>query len=341
MKELLFNLCKISGVSGDEGEVARYCADYLKKYTDNVYVDYNNNLTAILGNPDCEKTVMLDAHLDRIGFIVTDVDRTGFLRVEKVGGVDLRTVLDAPVIIHGRQEVFGVVCCMPPHLSDGNEDKAVDIDRVVIQPEEIFNADGKSLIPELISLGDYISFYSEPVSLLGDRVSCAALDNRAGVAALLRTADYISDSKQNVKLVISLTCQEETYAAGAKTSAFSVLPDECICVDVSFAAQPGISDQYSNIKLGKGPMLCVSPNLSREMLRELKSVCNDCGMEFQLEVLGCRTGTNADHIAVSGRGVKTAVVSIPEKNMHTQGEIVSLGDIENTAKLISEYLRRR
>ena len=341
MKNLLFDLCKLSGVSGDEGEVARYCADYIKKYTDNVYVDFNNNLTAVVGNLSADKTVMLDAHLDRIGFIVTEVDERGFLRVDKVGGVDLRTVLDAPVVIYGKRTLFGTVCCMPPHLSDGNEDKAVTIDRVIIQPEEITDENGKSIIPEIVSAGDCVTFYSEPVELLGDRVSCAALDNRAGVAAVLRAVDYISDLEINARVIVSLTSQEETYAAGAKTAAFLYEPDECICVDVSFAAQPGISDQYASVKLGEGAMLCISPNLNREMFNALRGVCEENNIKYQLEVCNGRTGTNADHIAVSRSGVKTAVVSVPEKNMHTQAEIVSLADIESTAALIREYLRRR
>ncbi len=341
IKDILFDLCYVSGVSGDEAEAARYCAEFLSNYAEGeVKIDEFNNVTAVFGNLNAEKTVLLDAHIDRIGFIVTDIDEKGFLSVDKVGGVDLRTALDARVTVHAKKDLNGIVCCMPPHLSDGKEDKAAEIDNIHIDlglPAEN--------VRELVSVGDYVSFYSEPKELINNKVTAAALDNRAGVCALLRTASIIG-SKNNrnkkplsFKTVILLSCQEETFAAGAKTQTFSIAPDEAVCVDVSFASQPGIDGQYSNIKLGKGPMLCISPNLNREMFNSFVSLADKSEYEYQTEIASGRTGTNADSIAVSKTGVKTAVISIPQKNMHTQAEIVDLNDINETGKLISAYLR--
>ncbi|MCH5298301.1 MAG: M20/M25/M40 family metallo-hydrolase [Ruminococcus sp.] len=332
IKDLLFNLCRLSGVSGSEKSVSKFCEDYLAKYAE-VQTDYNNNVIATLGNKNAEKTILLDAHIDQIGFIVTEITDDGFLRVDKCGGVDLRTVLDAPVIVHGKEDISGVVCCMPPHLSDGNEDKAPEIDKVIIDlglPADRVN--------EFVSVGDTITFYAEPKQLLGNRITAAALDNRAGVATLLKVCECISKKELNYKVVVLLSCQEETFATGAKTKAFYVEPDECISVDVSFAAQPGVSGQYSNIALGKGPMLCTSPNLNKPMFNKFKELCEQSGVSYQIEVCNGRTGTNADHIAVTKSGVKTAVVSIPERNMHTQAEIVDLSDINDAARLISDYI---
>ena len=332
IKNLLFELCRLSGVSGSENSVAKFCADYLAKYAE-VETDYNNNVIATLGNRNAEKTILLDAHIDQIGFIVTEITDDGFLRVDKCGGVDLRAALDAAVVVHGKEDISGVVCCMPPHLSDGNEDKAPEIDKVIIDlglPTD--------KVKEIVNVGDIITFYAEPKELLNNRVTAAALDNRAGVATLLKVCEYISDKELSYKVVVLLSCQEETFATGAKTKTFSINPDECISVDVSFASQPGVSGQYSNIALGKGPMLCISPNLNKPIFNKLKELCEKSDTSYQIEVCNGRTGTNADHIAVTKSGVKTAVVSIPERNMHTQAEIVDLSDIADSARLISDYI---
>ena len=334
MKKLLFDLCALGGVSGSEYSVAEFCAEYLKKYSDNVNIDFNNNVTAVLGDPDADKTVLLDAHIDRIGFVITEIDDRGFLKIDKCGGVDVRTAPDAPVIVHGKKDLNGIICCMPPHLSDGNEDKAVSADKLWVDlglPADI--------VKENVSLGDCVSFYAEPKELLGNRITASALDNRASVAALLKTAEIISKSKVDVKVIILLSCQEETYATGAKTAPFDYDIDECISVDVSFASQPGIDDQYSNIFLGKGPMLCISPILNRGMFDKLKKVCEENDISYQLEVCASNTGTNSDHIAVSKSGVKTCLVSIPEKNMHSQAEIVDISDVEATAELLALYIK--
>ncbi|MCH5304256.1 MAG: M20/M25/M40 family metallo-hydrolase, partial [Ruminococcus sp.] len=328
MNNLIFDLCRLSGISGDENNTAEYCKSYLEKYTKNVKVDFNNNVVAVVGDENANYTFLLDAHIDRIGLIVTEIDDNGFIKVDKVGGVDLRVVLDAPVIVHAKEDLKGIICCMPPHLSDGNEDKAVKSDKIWVDvglPSE--------KVKELVNLGDNVTFFSEPKSLLNKRISAAALDNRAGVATLLNVAKNLTEKNINSRVIILLSSQEETFATGAKTVPFDYEIDECICVDVSFAAQPQVDDQYSRIKLGEGPLLCVSPNLNRDILNKLKTTADSLNQKYQLEICGGRTGTNADHIVVCKSGVKTAVISIPEKNMHTQAEIVDLNDIESTANL--------
>ena len=333
MRDLIFDLCSVSGVSGGENSASEYCKDYLNKFTDDVKVDFNNNVTAVLGDKNAGYTFLLDAHLDRIGFIVSDIDDNGFLRVDTVGGIDVRTLLDAPVTVYGKKALNGVVCCMPPHLSDGNEDKAVSADKIWIDLG--LPADK---VKELVSIGDKASFNIKPKMLLNNRITASALDNRAGVAAVLKAAEVISENNVNSRVIVLLSAQEETYAVGAKTVPFNYDIDECVCVDMSFAGQPGVDSPYSEIELGKGPMLSISPNLNREMFNTMKSAAEEENINYQLEVCNGKTGTNADHITLSKNGVKCALVSIPEKNMHTQAEIADLDDIEKTAELISSYV---
>lgn len=333
MKDLVFDLCSCTGISGDEKSVCEYCKRYLSNYTDNVEMDFNNNVKAVIGNENAGYTFLLDAHLDKIGFIVSDIDDNGFLRVDTVGGIDTRTLLDAPVIVNGNEQLKGVICCMPPHLSDGDENKAVETDKIWVDLGLPYKN-----VKEIVSIGDSVSFYVEPKSLINNRITASALDNRAGVAAVLKAAELLSKKNINSKVIILLSCQEETYAAGAKTLPFNYDIDESICVDLSFASQPGVESPYSDIKLGKGPMLCISPNLNREMYNKLKEICEDKSIPYQIEVCNGKTGTNADHITLSKSGIKSALISIPEKNMHTQAEIANLKDIENTVELIVNYI---
>ena len=333
MKNLIFDLCNAGGVSGSETEIAKVCVKRLNKFAD-VTVDKSGNVIAVLGNVNAQKTILLDAHMDRIGLIVTQINDNGFVKVDACGGIDIRTLADTAVITSGFEMLIGVVCCNPPHLSDGNEDKAVSIDKVWIDfgiPFEEVNSK--------IKIGDTLTFMTFPKELKNNRISSAALDNRCGIAALIRCAELLSN-KENLdyKVVILLSTQEETFGTGAKTGAYSITPDEAIVVDVSFASQPDVSGRYAGVELSKGPMIGISPILNRNMTDKIIEVAEKEEIPFQYEPMSASTGTNADHIAVTKSGVKTALVSIPQRNMHTQNEIIAIDDVENTAKLIVGYI---
>ena len=331
IKGLIKELCSANGVSGDERNVF----DIAKKHLENlaeISADSNGNLYAVLGNVNSSKTILLDAHLDRIGFIVTDIDDNGFVKVDKCGGVDIRTLQDCELV--SENNIVGVVCCMPPHLSNGNSDKATPISKIWVD----FGMPADE-VKKYIKIGDTLTFKSHPIELLNERIASPALDNRCSVASLIRCADILKNEVLDYKVVILLSSQEETYGTGAKTGAYKIDADEAIVVDVSFASQPDISGQYSKIELEKGPMVCISPILNRAMSDKLIDIAVSKNIPYQLEPISGRTGTNADHISVTKSGVKTTVVSIPQRYMHTQVEVISVNDVENTAKLICEYIR--
>lgn len=334
IKELIFELCSVFGVSGSE-EPAIAVA---KKYLDNIaetITDNNGNLYAVFGNKNAEKTILLDAHIDRIGFMVTDIDENGFVKVDKCGGIDVRTLQDSELVLQNDSSISGVVCCLPPHLSDGKEDKAAPISKTWVDFGMPYGEVAKH-----IKIGDLLTYKTSPKTLLGNRISSSALDDRCGVAALIRCAELLSDASDlKYKIVILLSSQEETYGTGAKTGAYKIDADEAIAVDVSFASQPDITGMYSKIELTKGPMICLSPILNKPMSDKLTEVAKKLNIPYQLEPISGITGTNADHISVSKSGVKTAVVSIPQKYMHTPAEVIDTDDVENTARLIAEYIK--
>lgn len=334
IKELIFELCSVFGVSGSE-EPAIAVA---KKYLDNIAettTDNNGNLYAVFGNKNAEKTILLDAHIDRIGFMVTDIDENGFVKVDKCGGIDVRTLQDSELVLQNDSSISGIVCCLPPHLSDGKEDKAAPISKTWVDFGMPYDEVAKH-----IKIGDLLTYKTSPKTLLGNRISSSALDDRCGVAALIRCAELLSDASDlKYKIVILLSSQEETYGTGAKTGAYKIDADEAIAVDVSFASQPDITGMYSKIELSKGPMICISPILNKPMSDKLTEIAKKLNIPYQLEPISGITGTNADHISVSKSGVKTAVVSIPQKYMHTPAEVIDTDDVENTARLIAEYIK--
>ena len=275
--------------------------------------------------------VMLTAHLDRIGMMVTRIAKNGFIRASAVGGVDRRSLAGARVTIHTKSgDLPGVVCATPPHLSSGNEGLPDAADTAIDAGLPYEKA------KSLVGYGDRVTFDGEFTPLLGDRVCAPALDDRAGCAVVIRAAESLRDNDR-AEIVLALAAQEEVGSAGAATAAFSVSPDYCFAVDVTFASTPD-SDPSLVMELGKGPAVGYAPILDRRLSALLADCAARHGIPYQAEVMAGRTGTDADVIAVSGKGVRTALLSVPERYMHTAGEVVSLTDLENTARLLAETI---
>ncbi len=333
MIELLKRLCTVKGVSGREENVCKIIKEEISEYADEVFIDKNNNVIAKIGNT-AEHNIMLDAHLDEIGFIVTYINDRGFLKVNQCGGMDYRVVQDTRFkVLTESGEITAVACCLPPHLADGGEDKAPSADSIYLDtglPAE--------KVRELVGIGDVVAYDTTPVVLLNNRFTCCSTDNRASCALLLRVAELIKENPVNSGVTFAFTSQEETFGKGAATAAYNIYPDEAVSVDVSFARQSGV-DPSEGGELGKGAMICISPVLSRRMSFRFISLAKENNIPYQLEVTGGLTGTNGDKISITRSGIPTAVISIPQRNMHTGAEIVSIDDIESIAQLLYEYIR--
>ena len=334
MEKLLTELCSKYTVSGSELENLELIRSFFDKDTD-IRTDANGNIIASIGRTDSKDVIMLEAHNDTIGFVVTFIDENGFLKLSNCGGTDRRVLPGSRVNVLGKKHIRGIVCCLPPHLSDGGEDKAPDADGIYVD-----TGLAKSELEKYVSAGDKVAVYSKPEKLIGKRFKAAGLDNKAGVAVLIRAAQLIKKQKTDICIKIVLSSQEETGLVGSRTAGFSVKPDCALVVDVSFAKQACVSEEKSG-KLSKGAMLGLSPILDRGLYRELEEICIKNSIPYQKEVMGGSTGTNADVISTAGEGVRTALVSIPLRNMHTQAETVDLDDLENTARLIAEFIESR
>ena len=330
LKELIIALSDANGVTGLSGAI-KVAETELQKLG-RVEQDNMGGIAAIIeGNSDY--TIMLDAHIDEIGMIVTEIDGD-FIRVSKCGGIDTRVLISQEVVIHGKEDIFGVFCSVPPHIkSDKNtvpeiNEMAIDVG---MKHDQII---------ETISVGNRVSFKQNSVELANSRLTGKSLDNRAGCAAVIEAVKLVlKNGKPNCNIILSLSAQEELGLRGARTSAFKYSPNEAIVVDVSFGAYPGVPKHQSG-KLGNGPMIGISPITDRYMTAKLRDLADENNINYQCEVCGGTTGTNADVISITKSGIPTALISIPLLNMHTPTEVISVTDVENTAKLIAEYIRK-
>jgi len=282
--------------------------------------DQNNNLYAFKDNGK-EKTLLLEAHIDEIGFIITDIV-DGFLRVEAVGGIDPRMLFGQKVKFFGKKEVKGIFCSTPPHLKSKDEQK-FDIKEMAVDT-------GLKDAKEFLSLGNFGVFDVTADILLNNQITGKALDNRAGCVAVLNT---FKNANANYNLALLLSSGEELGHRGAIPGAFKVAPDYAIAVDVSFGECPSVAS-YKTAKLGSGAMVGISPILNEKVTNRLLTLSNNNGTT---EIMGGTSGTNADVISISKCGVKTGLVSIPLKNMHTPVEIVELNDVLAVSDLLIKF----
>lgn len=333
IKKLLKTLCEASGVSGDEFSASQKAAELLREYTDEVSVDSFNNVRAFIGSRENgKKTVLLDAHLDEIGLIVTFIDDKGFIKVSNCGGIDRRLLLAQTVTVHGKEKIKGVVSTLPPHVSKDSS-KAPKLEDIAID-----TGYSKQELEKIVSLGDRITIDSEFSELLGSKVTSKAIDDRSGVAAVIYAVELASKGECAFNIEVCLAVQEETGGTGAVINAYNSAPDFAIAVDVSYAKSPSVED-YESGKLGKGAMIGIAPVLDKELTKRLIELSEKEGLSFQREIMGAATGTDADEICVSRGGVRTALISIPQRYMHTPVEVIDLEDVKTTGALIAAFLR--
>lgn len=334
IRETLKILTEPSGVAGDEFAASETAAGLLRRYAEDVCVDPFGNVTGIVRSAvKNAKTLMLDAHIDRVGLIVTHIDDKGFLSIGACGSPDIRTYLAQSVTVHGKRDVRGVISTLPPHVS--KDSKAPDTGDISVDVGMTSEEAGK-----LISPGDRVTVNSRFTELCGNVVSCAAIDDRGGVCAVLEALDMLKDRTSSYNIAVCFSAQEETGARGARQAAFRIQPDECIAVDVSFGRTPD-SSAKETAKLGSGVMIGFSPFLDKKMSDTLRSLAREKGIPFTEEVMPDGTGTNADAVAVTGGGVKCCTLSFPIRYMHTAVECVDISDINAAAELICEYVCRR
>lgn len=334
INEMLAKLCVPAGVSGAEEPACEAALELLREYVPDAVTDDFGCVCGFLGDRENGKpTLLLEAHIDEIGFIVTYIDEKGFIKAASCGGTDNRLYAAQTVTIHGKYPIKGVIATLPPHVSSG-EKKPMKTDEMVIDAG--YSAEK---LRETVSLGDRITIDGEFGALGEKRVTGKALDDRSGVAAVLYALSLLKGKELPFNISVLFASQEEVGSRGAIMGAYRACADYAIATDVSFAHTPDAPKEKCG-KMGAGTMIGVSPSLSKSVTARLRSLAEELGIPFQLEVMGSGTGTDADDIAVTRGGVKTGLVSIPLKYMHTPVEVVETADVEATGRLMAAFAER-
>jgi endoglucanase len=244
-------------------------------------------------------------------------------------------LLGQEVVVHGRRDLPGIIGARPPHLLPRDErDKPIPYDRLLIDvglaPEEV---------ARLVRVGDLITMNRELIELKGDLVAGKALDDRASVAAAAVCLEELTRVRHHWDVYAVATVQEEVGLKGAVTSAFGLQPDVGIAIDVTWAKQPGTLDEYT-YELGKGPTIGCGPNFHPKLQEALVEAAKALEMSYHLEPATRPAGTDAAAMQISRQGIPVALISIPQRNMHTPVETISVKDVERVGRLLAAFISR-
>lgn len=327
IKDLLFKLSASDSV-GNITEAQNLAFEILSQYADTKITKDFNVIGFIKGKADY--TVMLDAHIDQVAFVVTNVDDNGFLTVENVGGIDIRALPSRTLTVHGKEKISAVFCSTPPHLQS-KETEYHDISAIKLDTALASKA------KDIVSVGDYVTFKGDCFELENSLVCGHSFDDRAGVTCLLEVAKRLHNKPLPVNVAFSFSVGEELGLRGVRPTAFKINPQEAIAVDVTFGDGNDTSNEEC-CPLGDGGMIGLSPALDKKISKKLISIAKENNIPYALEVMGDKTGTNADMLGISREGVKTCTLSIPLRNMHSAFEIVNLGDLESVCDLLEKYI---
>ncbi len=332
MEKLIKALSDLRGISGFEYGISDKIKEYFVPYADEIKTDNLDNIIAVKksNNLDAFK-IMIEAHMDEIGLMVKDIDERGFITFTPVGGVDRRILPSLEVVVHGKENIIGVIGSKPPHLMDGDDKKMTAIKDMYIDTG--YSADK---LRELVSVGDTITFAQSVGKLSKNQLSLKTLDDRAGIAALITCFKKLSKLDLDVDVYAVCATQEEVGLRGAKVAAYGICPDVAIAIDVCHGVTP---DNLENaFSTGSGTVISIGPNIHPLVLKRLKSVAKKNKIKVSLDVDGGDTGTDAWAIQVAKWGVPTGLLSIPLKYMHTSVETVDVRDCKLTAELITKFI---
>ena len=341
MKELLEKLSNAPGVSGFEDEVRNLMKKELQESVDDLEVDKLGNLIAIKKGKPEGKRVMLAAHMDEIGLMVRYIDKKGFIKFSKIGGINDQMLLNQEVYIQSSTgKIVGVIGSKPPHKMKEAERKKI------LEYENMFIDIGASSLEEAekkVSVGDPIIIKQKFAELQNQLIKGKALDNRVGCAILIEVMRRV---KSSATLYAVGTVQEEVGLKGAKTSAYRINPDLALALDVTISGDhPGIKEEEAPAKAGKGPCIILTDASGRGLITHpqvkemLIQVAQEEEIPYQVEVSdGGTTGATAIHL--TRQGIPTGVISPPSRYIHTPVSVVHLQDVENAVKLIVAVLEK-
>ena len=332
---LLKELTNLSGVSGNEKKVREFIISQISDYCDKIEIDSIGNIIALKKGKQ-DKKVMLAAHMDEVGFIISEITDKGFLKFKTVGGIDTRTILAKRLKI-GENGVLGVIGMKAVHLQKKSEkDSVPEISDLYID----IGAKDKESAEKLVKLGDYAVFETEYEKLGENTIKAKAIDDRAGCAVLIE----LIKKPQKYDTYFCFTTQEEVGLRGARLAAYKIKPNISLVIEATSCSDVYGFEPYESVtKMGSGAAVTF---MDRTTIidDELRKKIFEMGKEAKIPVQykGSTSGGNdAGRIHISGEGIKTAVISLPCRYIHSCASVASLIDfaaVKNLAELFLEKI---
>lgn len=336
IKDILSDILLTASPSGNEGELTRKFASFMQPLVDEVSTDALGNVIAHKeGNG---RRIMIVAHADEVAMMVTYIDDNGFVYFQEVGAIDTNVLPEQMVEIHHGGNVFyGIIGKKPLHLQDKSE-YAKDWNT-----EELWidlGVKNRKEAEQIVSIGDYVTFRTQPKMVQNGMIASKSLDDKSGIAVLMATANNLQGKEVDSDLYFVASAQEELGARGAKVAAQTIKPDIAIAIDATHATDyPSVSPQKNGgIKLGDGVAITRSPNVDKALTEEMISIAKDSDIKYQIQAISHQTGSDINPIQLVESGVRTALVGIPVRYMHTPNEVAYIEDIESAARLIEKFL---
>ena len=332
--ELANKLSSIAAVSGQEytglEQLTELCSGYFDSYE-------TTPVGSFIGRINCSKegakTLLLDAHFDEVGFIVSEICEGGFLKVVNIGGIDPRILSASEVLIHGKQTFTGIFTSKPPHLQEkSDKDKPLKLTDLAID-----TGYSKEKLEKIVSIGTPISYRSPVTRLQGDYIAGKSFDDRICITAILRALEMLKGKDLPVNIAVQFSGGEETGYKGAITSSYRISPDYAVVLDVANVYVPNSPIYLKDIKTGGGIKISYSAQTSRRLTNIAVRTAEKNNIKYQLDAEPNNTGTNSSAVQTSSGGIPTVLVSVPLKNMHTANEVVDLSDVLEAAKFIREF----
>lgn len=336
--EFLRQIVNTPSPSGYEQKAQAVFREYTGRFADEVHTDVLGNSYAVI-NPEGYPRVMLSGHVDEIGFVVHYISDDGFIYFSPVGGHDSIVPVSQRVYIHTKHgPVLGIIGRKAVHLlGDEERRKKPDLSDLWID----IGVTSKKEAEELVRLGDTATYAYELQPLRGDLVTARGFDNKMGCYVVAEALRLLSDQRSALTAAVYAvsTVQEEVGLRGARTIAYEIDPQVAVTVDVGHSIDyPGVDKKkHGDQAIGKGPVVCRGSHINPLVFEMLVETATEKEIPYQIEVAGGRTGTDNDAIQLSRAGVATGLVSVPIRYMHTPCELLHLGDLENTVRLLAEF----
>lgn len=335
LKKFLKQMISLPGLSAYEDPLREVISEAWRPLVDDLSVSKLGSLHGLRRGaaPEPRPRILLAAHMDAIGLMVTRITPDGLIYFTEVGGVDPRILPSTPVMVHGRRAIPGIVAQPPDKLLPSSaKDNPVEMRYLFVDT----GLDGQE-VHQQIRAGDLISFATEPLDLPGDLVAGHSLDNRASVAALTACLEELVKIRHDWDVYMVATSQEEETLGGAYTSPYDIRPAIAIAVDVTFATGPGVHD-YRGHGLNKGAMLGWGPNTHPYIFQSVKALADRLDLPYEVDVYPRYSGTDAMGMQIVAEGIPCLVISIPLRYMHTPVEVISMKDVERVGRLLAQFI---